>query len=218
MATVAAIDTLADLLEQLGGIPPQRIRFRPPPGTATEEDVLKIEAKENRLCELVDGVLVEKPMGYVESILAGAILSFLREFVVPRNLGHVSGADGMMRLFPGLVRIPDVAFASWERFPGGKLPESAIPDLAPDLAVEVLSSTNTPDEMRRKRREYFDAGVKLVWIVDPRRRSVAVFTSADDGPELFEPDTLSGGEVLPGFSLAVTNLFSELDRVAGQSG
>jgi Uma2 family endonuclease len=215
MSVETARRTLADLLEQLGGIAPDRIRMHPPPGTATEQDVLEIEARENRLCELVDCVLVEKPMGYVESILAGAILTCLRNFVVPKNLGHVSGADGMLRLFPGLVRIPDVAFASWHRFPEGRLPENPIPDLAPDLAVEVLNAGNTPAEMDRKRREYFDAGVKLVWMVDPRSRCVTAFTSPDERRDFSESDTLDAGEVLPGFSLALRELFSELDRVAG---
>ncbi len=202
--------TLAELVDRLGGIPLDRIRF--PLGTATEDDVIAIEQRENRLCELVDGVLVEKAMGYVESILAGAILSLLRDFVVPRNLGLVSGADGMLRLFPGLVRIPDVAFSSWDCFPDRKVPSDAIPQLAPDLAVEVLSRTNTPKEMERKRQDYFDAGVKLVWIVDPQQRRVTVFTSTERSVELAEDQTLGGGEVLPEFSLSRADLFSELDR------
>ena len=215
MVSVLTIETLADLLKELGGIPPQRIRFHPPPGTATEQDVLDIEARENRLCELVDGVLVEKAMGYLESILAIALGRHLSNFVVPRNLGYVSGEAGMMRLFAGLVRIPDVAFASWERFPEGRLPEAPIPDLVPDLAVEVLSAGNTPAEMERKRREYFDAGVKLVWLVEPRSRCVTVFTSADEYHDLVQGDVLDAAEVLPGFSLELRHLFSELDRVAG---
>jgi hypothetical protein len=61
--------TVADLLEQLGGISPERVRLQPAPGMATEQDVLDIYAREKRPCELVDGVLVEKPMGYYESRL-----------------------------------------------------------------------------------------------------------------------------------------------------
>src|SRR3989442_13231495 len=110
------IETLADLLEQLGGIAPDRVRFRPAPGTATEEDVLAIRhSPERRLCELVDGVLVEKALGFRESYLGGILTSIVWTFVRQRNLGIVTGADGMMRLFPGLVRIPDVAFLSWNR-------------------------------------------------------------------------------------------------------
>jgi hypothetical protein len=92
MSTVAdtSIRTLADLLERLGGVPLDRVRFHPPPGTATERDVLEIAAREGRLCELIDGVLVEKPVGYGESILASFIIQLLRNFVSPRNLGRAS--------------------------------------------------------------------------------------------------------------------------------
>ncbi len=208
----SSIDTLADLLERLGGVPLERIRFRPCPGTATEEDVLRIEEQENRLCELVEGVLVEKPMGFRESLLAAALVQYLREFVAIGNLGLVTGEGGMMRLFAGLVRIPDVAFVSWSRLPDGQVPDVPIPQLAPNLAVEVLSRSNTPKEMQGKREEYFAAGVALVWIVDPDERRVTVFTSPEDSVAYSSSDVLDGGTVLPGFSLALGDLFAELDR------
>jgi Uma2 family endonuclease len=88
------------------------------------------------------------------------VISLLRAYVVPRNLGIVSGEASMMRLFPGLVRIPDVAFASWDRIPGGCVPSEPIPNLVPDLAVEILSASNTAQEMSLKRPEYFAAGVR----------------------------------------------------------
>jgi Uma2 family endonuclease len=206
------IHTLADLLERLGNIPLDRVRFRPPPGTATEQDVLDVAAHEDRLCELVDRTLVEKPMGYCESVLALALAGFLRTFVIPGNLGVVSGADGMMRLFPGLVRIPDVAFASWDRFPNRRVPTAPVPNLVPDLAVEVLSLSNTAAEMARKLGEYFRAGVRLVWIVDPPARTVAVYTAPEQFTVLTEADTLDGAPVLPGFTLPLRELFAELDR------
>ncbi len=212
VAAGSSIDTLAKLVERLGGVPLERIRFRPYPGTATEEDVIRIEAQENRLCELVEGVLVEKPMGFRESLLAVAIAQCLREFVTPRNLGLVTGEGGMMRLFAGLVRIPDVAFISWARLPGREVPDAPIPRLAPDLAVEVLSRSNTPSEMRGKREEYFEAGVALVWMVDPEERRVTVFTSPEDSVTYGSSDVLDGGTVLPGFLLALHDLFAELDR------
>ena len=100
------VTTLADLVERLGNVPLDRIWCHPPPGTATVEDVTRIEARENRLCELVEGVLVEKPMGFRESLLAMAFGALLREFVLRGNLGIVTGSDGMLQLFDGLVRIP----------------------------------------------------------------------------------------------------------------
>jgi Uma2 family endonuclease len=207
----STIDSLADLLERLG-VPAHRVRFRPYPGTAAEQDVLEIHARERRLYELVEGTLVEKAMGLRESILAGCLIELLRRFVIPRNSGVVSGEAGMMRLFPGLVRIPDVAFASWNRFPNRSIPADPIPSLVPDLAVEVLSPSNTTQEMARKCHEYFVAGVLLVWLVDPRARTVDVYTAEDQVTTLAVGDVLDGGTVLPGFTLPLSELFAELDR------
>ncbi len=208
------IQTLGDLQHHLGGIPVSRIRMKPTPGTASEADVLNVFRTEHRLCELIDGTLVEKALGFKASWLAGVLFSYLFDFVNPRNLGLMTTADGMMQLTTGLFRIPDVSFIAWDRIPGGKVPSAPIPKLAPNLAVEVLSESNTPAEMKRKRREYFKAGVKLLWIVDPAARTVDVFTSATAVVTLGESDTLDGGDVLPGFTLSLRELFAVLDRTA----
>jgi Uma2 family endonuclease len=200
------------LVERLGGIPLSRILADPAPGTATEADLLDVKRQFDRLYELVDGVLVEKDMGYVESILAGAFIQILRNFVVPRNLGLVSSPDGSIRLFPGLIRIPDVAFASWDRFPDRRIPKEPIPSLAPDLVIEVWSESNTLTEMERKRGEYFAAGVQLIWEVDPDTRTVVVYTPDGTVNRLNISQSLDGGVVLPGFVLEIGELFSELDR------
>ncbi|MDA1055189.1 MAG: Uma2 family endonuclease [Planctomycetota bacterium] len=220
MTTAAIPDTrtLADMLEDLGNISPDRVLMHPPPGTATEQDAIDYDARRERLCELVDGVLVEKAVGYHESIIAIAIATMLRTFVVSRNLGFVSGPDGMMRLFPGLIRMPDVTFASWSRFPEGKLPRETAPDLAPDLVVEVVSLSNTPGEMERKRQEYFAAGVLLVWMIDHRNQTATVYTSPGEYREFSANESLDGGDVLPGFTLSLAELFSELDRQASDLG
>lgn len=104
--------TVADLLARLGNIPAWRVRLVPVPGTATEKDVIKVEAREDRLCELVEGTLVEKVMRYDESALTVSLSYFLSTFVRPRRLGILTGPDGTIRLMPGLVRIPDIAFLS----------------------------------------------------------------------------------------------------------
>jgi Uma2 family endonuclease len=204
------IPTLGDLLDRLGGVSPDRVRFYPLPGTATEQDVVEIEAHEDRLCELVEGVLVEKPMGFQESLLAGIILTLLNNFVMPRKLGLVTGEAGMMRLFPNLVRIPDVAFISYQRLPGGRVPREPIPAVVPDLVVEVLSKSNTVREMQRKRQEYFQAGVRLLWEVNPADRSVSVYSGAEQVDVLKEGEVLDGADVLPGFTLPLEALFAEL--------
>lgn len=204
--------TLADLQRHLGGIPLERIRLFPPPGYATEEDVIKIAAREDRLCELEDGILVEKPMGWYESILAAVILGRLYVYLKTHDLGHVLGANGSLKILPDNVKIPDVCFISWERFPRKKLPRRPIPDLVPDFVVEVLSETNTPKEMDDKLKKYLRAGVRLVWYVDPQTRSAKMYSSRTSVTEIDENGVLAGGEVLPGFQVPLRELFEEADR------
>src|SRR5438105_12480801 len=98
---------LADVLQRLGGVSPERIRIEPPMGTASVEDVVKIEKRENRLFELVDGILVEKVMGYTESQIAARLIIALGAYLEENDLGVVTGEGGMFRLPENLVRIPD---------------------------------------------------------------------------------------------------------------
>jgi len=222
MATIATNDrpfatsvlpsewTLADLLAHLGGIPSERIRMVPPPGTATEKDVTELEAHSDRLCELIDGVLVEKTMGYFESLVAVVLIRLLGQFVEEHDLGIVLGEGGTLKILPNQVRIPDVCFIAWHRFPNHELPQVPIPALAPDLAIEVLSPSNTPGEMRRKLHDYFAAGVRLVWYIDPHARSAKAYDAEDRCVERSENDSLSGGDVLPGFELPLAELFAKV--------
>ena len=101
-----------------------------------------------------------------------------------------------------------MAFYSWAKLPGGRVPDEPIPELHPDLAVEVLSKPNTRGEMFAKRKDYFFAGVRLVWYVDPRTDTVTAYTSPDESVTLTTADTLTGGDVLPGFSVPVRDIFS----------
>jgi Uma2 family endonuclease len=210
-ATIAPpeIKTLADLRKRLGGVALDRIWFHPAPGTATEKDVIEAEERENRLCELIDGTLVEKAMGFEEARLAGRLIYLVNSYLEQTDLGICAGADGMMRIAPGLVRIPDMSFITWDRLPGRKSPREPIPDLAPDLAVEVLSEGNTKSEMARKVREYFEAGVILVWLIDPRKRTARVFSTVEKSVLVRADQELDGGDVLPGFVLILSDL---LDR------
>ena len=199
------------IAERFGRIPPWRIRKDVVQGLAREHDVLAIHAREKRLCELVDGFLVEKPMGYEESLIAAEIIRLLGNFVSRRKLGIVAGEGGMLKLAIGLVRIPDVSFVARARLSAGKPPRHPIPRLVPNLAVEVLSTSNTRREMIRKRAEYFDAGVELVWMVDPKSRSVEVFTNPSESEVYEVGQALNGGTVLPGFKIKVRDIFTPLD-------
>ena len=202
----------AEWLHALGDIPLERVVMDPPPGTATEQDLLQFVERDKRLVELIDGTLVEKPVGYIESLIAGWLLTALNGFVMPRDLGFVSGPDGTIRMISGRVRLPDVAFVSMNDLPDRRLPREPIPTLAPTLAAEVLSETNTKAEIRQKLKEYFESGTRLAWIVDPRSRTIAVYEGPTEDPArvLTERDSLDGGSVLPGFTLAIIELFSKL--------
>lgn len=203
--------TVSELLDHFDGISPQRIVFIPVPGTATEADVTRLaQAEPKRLCELIDGVLVEKVMGYPQSLVALQLAIVLGIYLREHSLGRLSGEAGMIRLRDGQVRMPDLAFISWERLGTRELPTAAILDRIPELVVEVISPSNTDEEMARKRREYFDAGVIQVWEIDPRARTVHVFTgtSEEDQRQLGEDDTLDGADVLPGFTVDVRELFT----------
>src|SRR5262245_62153211 len=202
--------TLADVLARFADYPPERIRTNPAPGTATARDVVRIEREEGRLYELDHGVLVEKPMGYQESLLATYIGRLLDEYAEAVNAGVVAGEAGTIRLIRRQVRIPDAAFYGWHHFPAGEVGDTPVPRICPDLAVEVLSRKNTKSEMARKLKEYFEAGAKVVWYVHPRKKVIDVYTSPSQKVRLTVVDTLTGGAALPGFSVKVAKIFGRL--------
>jgi Uma2 family endonuclease len=207
--------TLAELLVQFGPISAARLRHDPPPGCATQQDVTEIEAREDRLYELFDGVLLEKVMGFYESFLAGLLVQFLGSFVREHDLGVVVGADGILQLPAQQVRIPDVSFVSWQRLGGRELPAEPIPMLAPDLVVEVISEGNTAEEMNRKLKDYFAAQVRQLWYVYPDTKSVFVYKGTQEPVAFSGEAVLDGGELLPGFQLSLKQLFAQPQRTSG---
>jgi Uma2 family endonuclease len=213
--STAVATTWDQRLNDLGHIPASRILTDPAPGTATWQDVIRVLNTEDRICELVDGTLVEKAMGWQESLLAGVLVQWIRNYLDTNPLGVVTGADGLTRLFGDTVRGPDVAFVSWDRLPNRRIPKEPIPELVPDFVIEVLSTGNTYSEMSRKRREYFHAGVQLVWMVEPSDRTVAVYRSSTDVVVVREGGTLTGDSILPGWSINTADLFAKLDEQGG---
>lgn len=213
--SAVTFDTLDDLLESLGHISPRRIVFDPPPGMATIKDVIRhVEGPKRRLVELIDGTLVEKTMGFAESMVAMKLGSRLcRHLEENGEPGVLTGEAGTIRVLATFVRIPDIAYTSWDRMPNRRVPVAKVPEVVPNLCVEVLSEGNTVAEMARKLKEYFVAGVDLVWFIDPDERKVRVFTSPDAVTTLGVKDTLTGGAVLPGFAVPVTELFAGLPTV-----
>ena len=158
--------------------------------------------------ELIDGELVEmSPSGRTATKLAVWIAHLLLGFVTPRRLGEVYGADGGFVLFPGreLIRVPDVAFVRAERVPPAD--HAGFLRLAPDLVVEVVSPHDRPGAVTEKASMWLEAGVRLVWVVDPPTRTVAVHAPGRDIQALGAGDALDGEDVVPGFRVAVANLF-----------
>jgi Uma2 family endonuclease len=202
--------TLGDLQRHLGDISADRVRLFPLPGTGTADDAEAVQREGDRLCELVDGVLVEKPMGTLESLVAIEMAFALRRYLEDHPLGVVLGADGLLQIGPKLVRGPDVSFISWERFPGRTLPTERVWAVVPDLAVEVLSPGNTPAEMERKVNDYLAAGTKVVWVIDPAMRTAVVHRRDDAAGIMVSPiaadGSLSASSLLPGLSIPITAL------------
>lgn len=206
--------TIEDVQDRIGHVPVSRILSRPAPGTATELDLLDSTVTGGRVCELVDGILVEKAMGFLEDSIAFWIGVQIHNFAAVENLGLASGSQGPVRFRVRLVRIPDVSFIRWDSVDDTDLieePDGAFLEVAPDLVVEVLSAGNTAREMQIKLGEYAAAGVKLVWYVDPDTKTVTVYPKGRERGKkvLTEADTLDGGKVLPGFALPVKDIFAK---------
>ena len=202
----AIAPTIADLLRDLGDINPARILVSPPISKATVAHAERYE------CELIDGTLVRKAMGFKQTLLAAFLIRVIGNYVFDRNLGLVTGPDGFFEIYEGRVRAPDVAFIAWSSLPNEEQPEQATPALAPDLCIEVISPGNTILEMKQKRRDYFTAGVKLVWLIDPMKRSATTYSADDEGVPVVSGGALDAATVIPGYSLPLAELFAELSR------
>lgn len=200
------LENIAELLAQLG-VPPERVRLSPPPGTATKKDLIRVHNTIRR-CELVEGTLVENPMGQPESFLAFQLIRLIGRYLDANDIGYGCAPDALVELMPNVVRGPDVCFTPWSATPDGFVPQEQISKLIPPLVVEILSPSNTRAEIDRKIGEYFTAGVVLVWVIDPPTRSAVAYTAPDAATTIRPTDTLTGDPVLPGFTLPLATLFA----------
>jgi Uma2 family endonuclease len=174
-----------------------------------EEQIAALPA--DALYEIVNGEVVEVPhMGMLAVTFANWLAFLINTFAVPRKLGFAQveaiyrfGADRPQRR-------PDVSFITADQWPANLRPDADPPALqtVPSLAVEVISPSNTAAEIEEKKREYFDAGVKVVWIVYPIPRTIYVFSSLDDCRVINEGGVLDGGAAIPGFQVKVAEIFA----------
>lgn len=159
--------------------------------------------------ELIDGELVPvTPSGLESSSLGHRIGRIVGNFVDVHGLGMMTGADGGYVLFPdrATIRVPDVAFIRQDRLPP-KGERSRFPRLAPDLAIEVLSPSDSTSEVIAKLEMYQESGIPLIWIVDPQKTTITIIATGKPTVVLRPGDTLDGGDVLPGFSVPVAEIF-----------
>lgn len=164
----------------------------------------------NRLLELIEGEIVEKMPSFTPSEIAARIIYFFIAYLVQNPIGRVTGADGSYIMDEANEFIPDVAYISKERMPERPSRKAPIP---PDLAVEVVSPTDSIRDVQRKAQKYLRLGTRMVWIVYPDDQSVDVCLPDPETPDgmrvrvVRADGVLDGGEVLPGFSLAVKDIF-----------
>jgi Uma2 family endonuclease len=162
--------------------------------------------------EVVNGQFVEPPtMGVHENFLASLLLVVIGNYAIERKLGRViSETLFWISHEKRLQRRPDLAFVSTERWPlNRRVPYAAAWDVIPDLAVEVVSASNTFDDVVEKVEDYFQAGVRRVWVISPARGKLYDYVSDTLVKILTAADTLDGGDVLPGFQLKLGDLFNE---------
>lgn len=174
----------------------------------TAEDLLALPDDGFRH-ELVNGELTTMtPAGSEHGIIAMRLATRVGPYVEARDLGEVFTAETGFKIAsdPDTVRAPDLAFVRRERIPESGIPKGFWPG-APDLAAEVVSPGDTYEEVEEKVAQWLGAGTLLVWVVNPRHRTVAVRSTSDEVRILSETDELHGGDVLPGFTCSVAELF-----------
>jgi len=199
----------AEVWLRAGQVPLDRILMIPAPGTAKRDDAVHSKARFGELCELVDGILVAKTMGFYESLVGAAMIYFLHLYMDTNPIGVVAGADGGCDTLPDRLRKPDASFTSLKRIQSQSEPTRDALPFAPDLAVEVLSPSNTAAEMNQKLQEYFAAGARLVWYIEPELKTARVFTAVDRWEDIPPGGSLHGRDVLPGFELPLSRLFEK---------
>lgn len=176
----------------------------------TAEELLKLPMGMGQRYELVNGELITMaPAGFEHGGIAGGLHGFLHGFVWRNKLGIVVAAETgfIIRRDPDTVRAPDTAFVSNERLAKHGRPTQGYYPVAPNFVVEVRSSDESQSDVDTKTGEWFTGGAELVWWVDPRRKTVTVHRSPDDKQRLALQETLYGDPVLPGFSVALKDIF-----------
>jgi Uma2 family endonuclease len=173
----------------------------------TPADLLAMPDSNN--VELVNGELVEKPVSVLSSIVENRLSWRLGSHCEAHRIGVVMSATNGIQCFPDeprKVRKPDISFVKQERFSLEHLREGFL-SIAPDLAVEVISSHDEASELNEKIEEYLAAGIALVWVIDPENQIIHIHRIDGSVTKLRKDGELSGENVVPGFTCKVADLF-----------
>jgi Uma2 family endonuclease len=181
----------------------------------TAEQFLKLPDSDG--FELVDGQLVERQMGAESSEIAARIIMLIGLFLRTHRIGRLFGSDTSYQCFviddEERIRRADVSFVRTDRLPNGRAPKGQI-RVAPDLAIEVVSPNDTAQAVDEKVMDWLAAGAQLVWLVTPSTKTVRIHRprSAAAGPVslLSQQDTITGEDVLPGFTCALSEFFENV--------
>jgi Uma2 family endonuclease len=179
----------------------------PSPAARTAEE-LAVLPDDGYRHELVGGELRRMaPAGFRHGAVAVRLAVLLDEFVRPRGLGTVVGAETgfVLERDPDTVLVPDAAFVAADRVPADQRPFAA---LAPDLVVEIVPPSDRARRVAEKAVLWLEAGSRLVWVVDPERQTISVHRPGAEATTLTAPDDLEGGDVLPGLRAPVADLFA----------
>jgi Uma2 family endonuclease len=180
-------------------------------GSATGTESAPLSVPDDGLYEVIDGKIVEKDVGAQQAEIAGLVTQIMGPFARTHRLGRVI-PEMVYRIDPvkNLQRRPDVSFVSDAKWPSRKrVPNVPVWDMVPDLAIEIVSPNNTADQVQDKRLEYFQAGVRQVWVIYPRQREAHVYTATTSVTILTAGQELDGGDLLPGFRLPLSALFED---------
>ena len=160
--------------------------------------------------ELLDGRIVEKSTGNESAWLGGRIFGLIMFYIEGKGLGRIFGPEAGLRVWrdhPNRVRKPDVMFFRSRRRP----PVGWEEQIVPDLVVEVVSPNDKADDLEEKLAQFREAGIPLIWVIYPGTRSAHILTQSAR-IEVRSSGVLDGGDILPGFSLSLAELFAGLDE------
>ncbi len=175
----------------------------------TEKEIMSLPNNGNKY-ELVNGELVMGPTGIEHEDIGATLLTALKRFALEHKLGIVCGSSAGYWMKSGNLRSPDVSFIRGDRLKGLKRPPKGFFKGSPDIAVEILSPSDTLESIHGKIVEYFGNETKLAWVINPEEQTVLVYHSPYADKLLTRQDILDGEEVMKGFSFPVAELFLEL--------